>query len=468
METLYKIVAEFWTVLAEMSPFLLFGFAVAGLLSVIVSPAIVQRYLGGESFWSSTKAALLGVPLPLCSCGVIPVSAALRRAGAGKGPTIAFLISTPQTGVDSIMVTYALMGGVFAIFRPLVAMVSGLAGGVVVSLFTKKGISKSVDVDSCCGESGQGHAENHIHNQECKDSGQAQSSCCGGGSDHAHSHASPEGSKFKRWLHYGFITLPQDIGKALLIGVLIAVAITVFAPADQISYVGGGIVGMLIMMAIGIPLYVCATASVPIAMALLAKGVSPGATLVFLMTGPATNAASLAVIAKILGKKTAVIYVIVVSSCALLAGLGLDAVFEYTQFEPKTMTHSMLPHWVGDVCGAILLTVLGWGIAGPYIKRMFAKESSAKVGERFDVLMLKVPDMTCSHCQKAIENELIMRSEVDHVHVDLLTGTVKIEGKNLDTYLLINEVKSLGFTIKASDFTQKTGCDTGSNCCGNT
>ena len=282
-----------WETLREMAPFLLFGFFVAGLLSVLIQPEVVERHLGGTGFTQVAKAALFGVPLPLCSCGVIPVGASLRRSGASTGATISFLISTPQTGVDSIMVTLSLLGPVFAVYRPIVSFVSGVIGGTLINIF---GTEKDRDNDGnpkCVGE--------------------------------CYTEASKNRS-FVSALKYGFVTLPRDINKALIIGVIVAGLIAAVVPDDYFAaLLGGGIASMLVMMLVGIPTYVCATASVPIAAALIAKGVSPGAALVFLMTGPATNAATITTVWKTMGRRAAGIYLGTVAGASIIAGLLIDA-----------------------------------------------------------------------------------------------------------------------------------------------
>lgn len=331
-----KIAVDFWGVLGEMSPYLLFGFAVAGVLSVFVTAARVQRHLGGAGFWQVFKASLFGVPLPLCSCGVIPVSMSLHKHGASKGSTISFLLSTPQTGVDSILVTYGLMGPIFAIFRPVAAFITGLLGGSVVNMLERHDVlkravpeEKAVCTDECC--------------------------------------ANPKGqSRFVRAMKHGFITLPADIGRSMLIGLAIAALISALVPEDffagALAVTGGGFIAMLVMMVLGIPVYVCATASVPIAVALIAKGLNPGAALVFLMTGPATNAATLVTLASQLGKRSAVVFLLTVIVSALAGGLILDAIFR-GDISQITEAHGfMLPAWVKNVSAIVLLGVLGYGI----------------------------------------------------------------------------------------------------------
>jgi len=323
---LLNIVLAFWATLCEMAPYLLFGFLVAGALSVFVSPEVVERHLGGRGIWPVLKASLFGVPLPLCSCGVIPVAASLRRHGSSKGSTTAFLLSTPQTGVDSIMVTWSLLGPVFAVFRPFAAFAAGLVGGSIIEA-ADGGDGDEIDAEPCTEE------------------------CC--------THSEDQ-TRLARALRYGFLVLPRDIGKPLLVGLLVAGAISAFVPDDFFAEtIGTGIGAMLVMMLLGIPVYVCATASVPIAAAMIAKGVLPGAALVFLMTGPATNAAAIATLWKMLGKRTALIYLAVVAFTALGSGLLLDYLFNITGVSPGHTGVWMLPGWLKVLSAVMLLAVLG-------------------------------------------------------------------------------------------------------------
>jgi uncharacterized membrane protein YraQ (UPF0718 family) len=323
-ELLELFLKGFWGTLAEMSPYLLFGFFVAGVLSVFISAEFVERHLGSSGIWPLLKASAFGVPLPLCSCGVIPVSMSLRKHGASKGATISFLLSTPQTGADSILVTLSLLGPIYAVFRPLAALVTGLIGGGLVQL-----------VDSESADASQ---------PECTDA------CCT---------AKEQKSRFVRALKHGFVTLPGDIGKAMFIGLIIAAAISAVVPEDFFApLLGGGILTMIVMMALGIPVYVCATASVPIAAALIAKGVSPGAAMVFLMTGPATNAAAFMTIWSMLGRRTAITYIAVVAGCAITAGLLLDRIVRGIGSDIVFKPSWMLPPVVKYVSAVVLLAVL--------------------------------------------------------------------------------------------------------------
>jgi hypothetical protein len=355
---LQQMAMDFWATVAEMSPYLLFGFFVAGLLSVLVSQRMVERHLGGSGFLPVLKATLFGIPLPLCSCGVIPVSMSLHKHGASRGATVSFLLSTPQTGVDSILVTYSLLGPVFAIFRPLAALVTGLVGGVLVNLFGQEatGTEEGKKVGT---EEGRKLSPSHLptfspsipppsNPQPAKCTGE----CC---------QAVKPGRKLLNGMKYGFVSLPRDIGKPLLVGLAIAALISTIVPDDFFAArLGQGLPAMLIMMLIGIPMYVCASASVPVAAALILKGLSPGAALVFLITGPGTNAAGLATIWNTLGRRTAILYLLTVAGCALAAGIVLDSLIHSIDIGIASHTHGMAPSILQHLSAVVLLGVLGY------------------------------------------------------------------------------------------------------------
>ena len=325
-----SIAMEFWDTVAEMSPYLLFGFFVAGVLSVLVSQKLVERHLGGRGLWPLLKASVFGVPLPLCSCGVIPVSMSLHKHGASKGATVSFLLSTPQTGVDSILVTLSLLGPVFAIFRPFAAFATGIIGGSIVDAVSHDQSDRSQKPAKCTDE------------------------CC---------EANGKTGRFRRGMRYGFVTLPRDIGKAMLVGLAVAALISAMVPKDFFAEkLGTGIFAMVVMMFLGIPVYVCATASVPVAAAMIMKGLTPGAALVFLMTGPATNAASFATIWKTMGRRTALTYIAAVAGCALLSGVLLDYFAAGVDFAVVARPGRMLPNVVKYAAAAVLLAVLGYAI----------------------------------------------------------------------------------------------------------
>jgi len=353
---LLRLVVDFWATVGEMSPYLLFGFFVAGLVSVFVSQKMVERHLGGRGFLPVLKATLFGIPLPLCSCGVIPVAMSLRKHGASKGSTISFLLSTPQTGVDSILVTYSLLGPVFAIFRPLAALVTGLVGGVLVNIFgqdPEDGGLRMEDGGQRTEDGAVSNPQSAIQNPQGAGTGEH---CCG-------HHAVSPGRKFLHGIKYGFVSLPRDIAKPLLVGLVVAALISTAVPDDFFAArLGHGLPAMLVMMLIGIPMYVCASASVPVAAALILKGLSPGAALVFLITGPGTNAAGLATIWNSLGRRTAILYLLTVAGCALAAGIVLDSIIHSIDIGVASHMHHMGPTIVQHVSAVVLLAVLGYAL----------------------------------------------------------------------------------------------------------
>lgn len=407
MDLIQTIAGEVWGTLCEMAPYLLLGFFVAALLSVVMSPRLIEKHLGRKGKASVFKAALFGVPLPLCSCGVIPVAASLRQHGASKGATTAFLLSTPQTGVDSIMVTFSLLGPIFAVFRPLAALITGFLGGIIVDSSDKE--------------------ENDVLNQ-------------------ANSSSSvPDRKNWREGLVYGFYTLPRDIGKQLLIGLLIAGIISALIPDNFfIDTIGTGIPAMLLMMLVGIPVYVCATGSVPVAVAMMAKGISPGAALVFLMTGPATNAAAIATLWKILGRRTAVIYLAIVAVVALASGILMDLIFSIHQIDTMHTAHVMFPGWINVSAAWILLTVLAFALLKKPAKHKHRHNANNKKTE-----LLSVKGMTCSCCAESISRALREVHGITSAVVSLEDGSVVIKGDSYDIDAAKKAVTSLGYKIKS-------------------
>lgn len=288
----------------EMSPYLLLGFLFAGLLHAFVPKRFYTRYLAGGGFGPVARAALLGVPLPLCSCGVIPTAMSLRRQGASRGAVASFLIATPQTGVDSILATGAMMGWPFAVVRPLAAMVTALFGGMLVD-------RAGEDVPE------QDHNRNEDDDDDC---------CC---HDHCSCHSEEPPTSFmgrlRQALRYAFVEMVEDIGKWLVIGLVVAAAITVLVPDEFfVAFRDNTALSMLLVLAISIPMYICATGSIPIAVALMFKGLTPGAALVLLMAGPAANFASILVLRSKLGMRSLVAYLLAIVLGAVAFGCAVD------------------------------------------------------------------------------------------------------------------------------------------------
>ena len=414
-----KVFREFWHVLGEMAPYLLFGFLMAGVLSVLIPPSWVERHLGGRGFWPVFKASLFGVPLPLCSCGVIPVGASLRKHGASRAATTAFLLSTPQTGVDSILVTLSLLGVTFAVYRPLAALATGLIGGGVVMAFASR----------------PGRVEPPP--PPCNDS------CCS---------TLEKRGKTARVVEYGFVTLPEDIGKPLLMGLVIAGFLSAIIPKDFFAEhfgSGAGAVGtMIVIMFLGIPVYVCATASIPVALGMMKAGLSPGAALVFLMTGPATNAATITTIAKTMGKRVAGLYLATVAGTSLGAGLLLDAIFSGKGGWDVEKPLFMMPLGIKIISGVLLLAVL----ANAIYRR--SREGGAGGGEEPEAgqrSILKIDGMTCSHCADAVTKALLACPGVRSARVDLKDGFAAVGGEGYDLSVLRKAVEGLGYSAREAE-----------------
>jgi uncharacterized membrane protein YraQ (UPF0718 family) len=324
LDAIVGILRDAWVVVVESTPFIVLGLIVAGLLRTFLDPALVARQLGRGRLRPVVMASVLGVPLPLCSCGVLPAALAIRKQGANDGAVTSFLVSTPATGVDSIAITYALLGPIMAIVRPIVAFISGVATGLVQALSSG---SKATAPTPAAGA------------EACE-----VDACCSGADCPPEEHAAHHGfvRRVGAGLRYGFVELLGEISGWFLLGVLIAGVITFLVPEELIGkYSGGGLVTMLVMLVVGVPLYVCSSASVPIAAALIVKGLSPGAALVLLMAGPATNATSLTVVGGMLGRRAAAIYIAGISVCAVLMGLLLDAFLKLTGWKvvPTIGTH---------------------------------------------------------------------------------------------------------------------------------
>jgi uncharacterized protein len=329
METAVSIIIKSWDVMAIMAPYLLLGFFVAGILSAFVPVSFIERHLGKRGLWQIVKASLLGVPIPLCSCSVIPVAASLRRHGATKGATISFLTSTPQTGVDSIAATWGLLGPLFAVFRMAVAFVTGVICGVVTEAFTPPSAESAESADECRDES-------------CPTCNPTIGVC-----------------KWKQVFNYGFGTLPRDIGKALLIGIIISGLLGALVPADFFTrYLNSEWLSMLAVMALGIPLYVCSTGSIPIALAMIGMGLSPGAALVFLITGPATNTATIATVLKTMGLRAVVIYLITLAGCSLAAGWLLNRIVTARLITEQVHHHVAGAGRFEQICALFLIGLL--------------------------------------------------------------------------------------------------------------
>lgn len=349
-----------WQLLVQSAPYMIFGLIVGGLLKIFLSPEYVAKHLGNTRYRSVVKAALLGVPIPLCSCGVLPAASALKKQGANKGATAAFLISTPESGVDSISVTYALLDPIMTIARPLSAFFSAMTAGIAINFFlapkpASPDLSTMVIKTTVCG---------------------CANNCTGNTTTQQNSSLLV---KLKDTVRYAAIDIWGDLAGWFFIGLLMAGIITVLIPDETITgYLGGGIGSMLIMLCLGIPLYVCATASTPIAAAFILKGVSPGTALVFLLVGPATNITSLSVLIGILGKKATAFYLISMAGVAVVCGLLVDFLYFSLGISAAAIVSAhgeLLPQFV-SLSAAILLLLLTVQPAMIFIKSKIFQEDA--------------------------------------------------------------------------------------------
>lgn len=390
----------------EISPYLILGFLVSGFLFIFTSKEMVANNLGKPGFVSVSKASLFGVPMPLCSCGVIPVATSMHKRGASKGATLSFLISTPQTGIDSILLTLNQMGLQFAIIRPIVALLTGIIGGLLGEKLTQ-------------------NEANEVIKQNQTDTKKT----------------------YVDGIKYAFITLPADIIKPLLKGIIISGLIAILIPNDFFaSYNFTGLSAMVLVAVASVPIYVCATASVPVAMSLMAKGLEPGAAFVFLMAGPATNAATISVILNSLGKKIVISYVSVIFVSSILFG-SLINIFLDPNTIPMNMdhhhhNHNLLWNIFSDLSVYTMLIIIFY-----YLFSKIKRRSNAMDNLNNDNAYL-ITGMTCNHCKQTATEAIENCTGVEKVEIDLDSGKAYIQGSDINDDEIITSIKSVGFSIK--------------------
>lgn len=416
MEIVTGLIHETWRLTLEMAPYLLFGFLVAGILHLLLPKNKVSKHLAKGDSSSVIKAALFGIPLPLCSCGVIPVAAHLKRQGANKGPLQSFLISTPTTGVDSIFATYSLLGILFAVVRPVASLFSGLMAG-----FVTNASSQSLPVQT-------------EQKFEC--------AICSERTPHTH----PWSEKIIHMFRYAFFELIEDIGKWIVIGIVIGGVISYVVPAELIQkYLGNAFLAYPLMLLVGIPMYVCATGSIPMVAPLILKGMTPGAGLVFLFAGPATNTATLSFIAGEMGKKALFIYLGSIITGSILFGLLIDLIWNLSGQNLNLITPGMdmLPHWL-SVASAVVLTLL---ILRTFLPSKMFGEKQPAAGTGGDGMMVTVPDMTCDHCKRTLDNAIRQVTGVDNVAIDLKTKRIQVVGA-VDQNNILSAIQDAGYSVE--------------------
>lgn len=462
---LLELLEHYWDALvmmtAEMAPYLLLGFFIAGILRTFVPRTVYSKHLAPRNMKSVVKAAAIGVPLPLCSCGVIPTAVGLRKEGASHGACTSFLIATPQTGVDSIAATYSLMGLPFAIVRPIAALFTAMFGGWLVNKYAREdeklsaAAAEAGEHDHCgCGHEHDGHdhcgcSHEHDGHDHC-------------GCAHEHEHHATFWDKLKGALDYAFVDMMQDVGKWLAIGLLIAALITVAVPNEWLAALHDyKLLNMLIVLAVAIPMYVCATGSIPIAVSLMAKGLTPGAALVLLMAGPAVNSASMLVIGKVFGRRTLWLYILSIVIGAILFGLGVDYLLPQDWFAVQSGIAASADHcahclsvmdWVWIALLVLLLLNAFWQMHHGHTcscghdhehhhDHDHAEHSSQ--GEA-SIRRYNIAGMSCNHCCANVERAIMKVEGVESVTVDLASGEAKVVGEH-DAAALIASVAAYGY-----------------------
>lgn len=411
-----------------MAPYLLLGLLLAGLLHVVVPRGWVARHMAGRGWFASAKAALVGIPLPLCSCGVIPFADSLRRQGASKSTTTSFLISTPQTGVDSILATSAMLGLPLAAWRVLTALVSGVLGGVLVGATESRR---------------PGHA------------------------DHALSEAGadlPRGLKarIREMFSYGMGMLVEDIAFWLVVGLAAGGAISAFVPSSFFTQqLGHPLLQMGAVLAVSVPLYVCATGSIPVAAAMVAKGLPMGAAVVFLIAGPATNVATLTVFSRVLGRRVVAIYLGTILVASIAFGLAFEALFPHMGLPPALSHHHETGpmtgvSWLEWATSAVLVVAMVRALYGKGRERLrnWGRTSpepslSPATGDSMGTIELSIEGMTCRHCQGNVKQALTDVEGVEQVEVFLEEGAARVKGDHVDPARLVKAVEDSGYEARA-------------------
>ena len=398
---------QFIDLVTEMSPYLLLGFLLAGLMHAFIPGTIYSKYLAKPNMRSVVLAALFGIPLPLCSCGVLPTAMSLRREGASKGAAVSFLIATPQTGVDSIIATFSLMGLPFAIIRPIAALATAIFGGKMVNVIE--------------GDEGAGKFDStneQAHDDLCGDS------CCGGHDKVPTSFA----GKVIEALRYAYIDMMESVGKWLVVGLIVAGLITIFVPDSYFEiFKDNSFTSMLLVLCISIPMYLCATGSIPIAVALMMKGLTPGAALVLLMAGPACSVASVLVVSKVLGRRTLTAYLGSIISGAVGFGLVTDYLLPRAWFMSHLVANDACCEEESSLFATSCTILLFLLLANAFIRRRFRSKANINSKNTMKQTFV-IKGMSCNHCRMSAEKAILSVKGVTSASVDLGSKQAVVEG----------------------------------------
>lgn len=376
MDFIYTFIGSLAELSNAMAPYILFGLLFAGVLHELVPDTIVTKHLGKENVSSVVKSTLFGIPLPVCSCGVVPLATSIKKSGASKGATLSFLISTPITGIDSILATYGMFGWLFTIYRVITSMIMATVAGILTNYLDKEEVVEEKPKPAFSASTPMGvkptGAQTFMMNPNAAPK-KEEASCCSSTASSCCS-SEPKSQKFslKKGLKYGFITLLGDIATPLFWGLMIGAVISTAIPQNLSDIlVEYSWLSYIIVIAIAVPMYVCATASLPIAAALMLNGVSAGAAFVFLSAGPATNTVTIGVVKQMLGKRSLYIYLGSIIVGSLLFGFGLDYVFAANNIHPASLLHMHEKTGIISILSSIAL----WGFIFYFlvVKRYFKK-----------------------------------------------------------------------------------------------
>jgi hypothetical protein len=408
---LVRFISEFWYISCLIAPWLLFGFFCGGLIAVFVPDSFIRKHLGGKGLGGIIKASLIGMPLPLCSCGVIPVAATLKRQGAGNGTIASFITSTPQISLSSFLPAWQLLSPAMALIRTLFAFLSGILSGILINAMCPAPAAAP----------------------ENPEASPAQTVA-----------ARPQGNKIVATFRYAFGTLMGDVGGTLLFGLAISALLGVFMPADfGAQYASNTFLVIPLIILISLPMYTCTNAAIPIAAMLMMKGFSPGAAMAFLIAGPSCSAPMLVSFWKLLGRRAMLIYIAMMIVMTLAVCWGIDLLG--ASIPGLAHVHAGHQHGIPlyqQVFAGLMLAIMvfNW-TAGKFRKK-------AKLTAAPGQLILSVPDMTCAHCRQTIADALNTLPGVSFVEADQKNRQILVQAADSQRSLIGDKLKEAGFNAQ--------------------
>jgi uncharacterized membrane protein YraQ (UPF0718 family)/copper chaperone CopZ len=412
-----------WNLFSAMAPYIFLGLFFGGLLHVFFKKELIFRHLGRQNTRSVITASLFGVPLPLCSCSVVPIAQSLKKQGASSGAILSFLISTPQTGIDSIFATYGMMGPFFAVIRPVSAFVMGIIGGIITNIFDRPSPPQPVHAPKTSGKT------EHIFHVSFMD-------------------------RIRELFSYAYGELLDDFSLHLIVGIFISAIISLVVPANFFeSALGNTNLELLLLLVGGIPLYICSTGSIPVVLTLMAKGLSPGAAFVFLIAGPATNAATITVLASTLGKKLTMVYLGTMISFSLFFGFLINrfsgsSLVPLEKFE-NIQTQGDAFSWdMATIISLLFAFLLLFSLYRLYIRKIF-KYAALQLHRMFSTkktpeIHLYIPALTCNSCAQKVEKIIRQHRGVKTVITDISSHTCIITG-TFSPVALTDRLKEAGY-----------------------